>query len=54
MCFSLAGLIKWTLGAQSQIISSPAIGEDGNVVVGTVNGYVYSIVDDPSAPPCPV
>lgn len=42
----LPAYLKWEFNAGSPIYYSPAINLDGSIVVGTNNGYVYSIYPD--------
>jgi outer membrane protein assembly factor BamB len=41
--FNLDGTRKWTLGGIISRISSPAIGFDGTIYIGTYDGYLYAV-----------
>jgi len=42
------GSAKWEYGADSALISSPAIGSDGTIYVGSNSGTLYAINPDGS------
>ena len=39
----LSGSLKWRYATGSYVWSSPAIGSDGTIYVGSYDGYLYAI-----------
>ena len=47
-CFLLLGSLKWKFYIGDIVFSSPAIGVDGSIYVGSFNHYFYAIGSDGS------
>jgi outer membrane protein assembly factor BamB len=44
---------KWSLEADTEVLSTPGIGPDGTVYVGSTGGYLYAIKGKPLAVDAP-
>ena len=43
---SKEGILKWCFRTNGEVNSSPAIGEDGTIYVGSLDGSIYAVTPD--------